>query len=62
MNTYVSKLGLQNTHFQTVHGTDAGPVQLGARHGADRRALIRDVPEEYAIYKEKSSPSTISAR
>ena len=23
MNTYVSKLGLQNTHFQTVHGTDA---------------------------------------
>ncbi len=27
-------------------------VQLRARYGADRRALIRDIPNEYSIYKE----------
>ena len=63
MNTYVSKLGLQNTHFQTVHGLDAQGQYSSARDMAlIGQALIRDVPEEYAIYKEKSSPSTISAR
>ncbi len=30
-----------------------GSVQLCARYGADWPALIRDVPNEYAIYKEK---------
>lgn len=54
MNGYVSKLGLQNTHFQTVHGLDADGQYSSARDMAlIGQALIRDVPEEYAIYKEK---------
>lgn len=54
MNGYVSKLGLQNTHFQTVHGLDAEGQYSSARDMAlIGQALIRDVPEEYAIYKEK---------
>ena len=54
MNTYVSKLGLQNTHFQTVHGLDAQGQYSSARDMAlIGQELIRDVPEEYAIYKEK---------
>ncbi|MEY0951825.1 D-alanyl-D-alanine carboxypeptidase DacA [Providencia manganoxydans] len=54
MNGYVSKLGLQNTHFQTVHGLDADGQYSSARDIAlIGQALIRDVPEEYAIYKEK---------
>ncbi|MBL1188509.1 serine-type D-Ala-D-Ala carboxypeptidase, partial [Escherichia coli] len=54
MNTYVSKLGLQNTHFQTVHGLDAQGQYSSARDMAlIGQALIRDVPDEYAIYKEK---------
>ena len=54
MNGYVSKLGLQNTHFETVHGLDADGQFSSARDMAKiGQALIRDVPEEYAIYKEK---------
>ncbi|AFH94890.1 TPA: D-alanyl-D-alanine carboxypeptidase DacA [Providencia stuartii] len=54
MNGYVSKLGLQNTHFQTVHGLDAEGQYSSARDMALLgQALIRDVPDEYAIYKEK---------
>lgn len=54
MNTYVNKLGLQNTHFQTVHGLDAAGQYSSARDMAlIGQALIRDVPEEYEIYKEK---------
>lgn len=54
MNTYVTKLGLQNTHFQTVHGLDAAGQYSSARDMAlIGQALIRDVPEEYEIYKEK---------
>ncbi|MXT21978.1 serine-type D-Ala-D-Ala carboxypeptidase, partial [Serratia marcescens] len=54
MNTYVSKLGLQNTPFQTVHGLDAQGQYSSARDMAlIGQALIRDVPDEYAIYKEK---------
>lgn len=54
MNNYVSALGLKNTHFQTVHGLDADGQYSSARDMAlIGRALIRDVPEEYAVYKEK---------
>ncbi len=54
MNTYVKILGLQNTHFQTVHGLDAQGQYSSARDMAlIGQALIRDVPNEYAIYKEK---------
>ncbi|PWK11708.1 D-alanyl-D-alanine carboxypeptidase (penicillin-binding protein 5/6) [Pantoea ananatis] len=54
MNNYVKALGLQNTHFQTVHGLDAEGQYSSARDMAlIGQALIRDVPEEYAVYKEK---------
>lgn len=54
MNNYVSTLGLKNTHFGTVHGLDAEGQYSSARDMAlIGRALIRDVPEEYAVYKEK---------
>lgn len=54
MNNYVKALGLQNTHFQTVHGLDAENQYSSARDMAlIGQALIRDVPDEYSIYKEK---------
>lgn len=54
MNSYVTALGLKNTHFQTVHGLDADGQYSSARDMAlIGQALIRDVPNEYSIYKEK---------
>ncbi|GGD09796.1 D-alanyl-D-alanine carboxypeptidase DacA [Franconibacter pulveris 1160] len=54
MNNYVNALGLKNTHFQTVHGLDADGQYSSARDMAlIGQALIRDVPNEYSIYKEK---------
>lgn len=54
MNSYVSALGLKNSHFQTVHDLDAEGQYSSARDMAlIGQALIRDVPNEYSIYKEK---------
>ena len=54
MNNYGKALGLQNTHFMTVHGLDAEGQYSTARDMAlIAQALIRDVPEEYALNKEK---------
>ncbi|WP_063655140.1 D-alanyl-D-alanine carboxypeptidase DacA [Candidatus Arsenophonus triatominarum] len=54
MNNNVQQLGLKNTHFLTVHGLDADGQYSSAHDMAlIGQALIRDVPEEYAIYKEK---------
>ncbi|ESN28279.1 D-alanyl-D-alanine carboxypeptidase dacA [Enterobacter sp. MGH 22] len=54
MNSYVTALGLKNSHFQTVHGLDADGQYSSARDMAlIGQALIRDVPSEYSIYKEK---------
>jgi len=54
MNNYVKAMGLQNTHFMTVHGLDAEGQYSTARDMAlIAQALIRDVPEEYALNKEK---------
>ena len=54
MNNYVKALGLKNTHFMTVHGLDAEGQYSTARDMAlIGQALIRDVPEEYALNKEK---------
>ena len=54
MNSYVSALGLKNSHFQTVHGLDAEGQYSSARDMAlIGQALIRAVPNEYSIYKEK---------
>lgn len=54
MNTYANGLGLKNTRFGTVHGLDAEDQYSTARDMAlIGQAIIRDVPDEYAIYKEK---------
>ena len=54
MNNYVRVLGLKNTHFKTVHGLDSDGQYSTARDMALLgQALIRDVPEEYALHKEK---------
>ncbi len=54
MNNYVKALGLPNTHFETVHGLDAPGQFSSARDMAMiGKALIRDVPDEYATYKER---------
>lgn len=54
MNTYVTRLKLKNTHFQTVHGLDA-PGQYTTAHDMALlgKAIIDDLPTEYTIYKEK---------
>ncbi|MGL4734066.1 MAG: serine hydrolase [Enterovibrio sp.] len=55
MNGWAQKIGLKDTHFTNSHGLDnpnlySTPYELALLS----QALIRDVPEEYAIYKEKS--------
>ncbi|WP_340610537.1 serine hydrolase [Xenorhabdus bharatensis] len=54
MNKYSQSLGLTNTHFKTVHGLDASGQYSTARDMAVLgQAMIRDVPDEYALNKEK---------
>ncbi|WP_434359283.1 serine hydrolase [Parasalinivibrio latis] len=55
MNAWAKTLGLTNTHFTNVHGLD-NPNLYSSPHDMAKlaQALIRDVPAEFAIYKEKS--------
>lgn len=54
MNGYAQKLGLTNTRFQTVHGLDApGQFSTARDMALLAKASIRDVPDEYAVNKEK---------
>jgi D-alanyl-D-alanine carboxypeptidase (penicillin-binding protein 5/6) len=54
MNNYAQKLNLASTTFKTVHGLDApGQFSTARDMALLGRALIHDVPEEYAIHKEK---------
>lgn len=54
MNLYAEKIGLNNSHFVNSHGLTADNHLTTARDMAKLgAALIRDVPEEYAIYREK---------
>ena len=55
MNGWGQRIGLKNTRFSNAHGLDATdkyttPYDMALLS----QALIRDVPEEYAIYKEQS--------
>ncbi|MBD8163437.1 serine-type D-Ala-D-Ala carboxypeptidase DacD [Erwinia persicina] len=55
MNQYVDKLGLSNTHFETVHGLDAPGQFTTARDLAVlSRAIISGEPDFYQMYSEKS--------
>lgn len=54
MNAYANQLGLSNTTFANSHGLPADNQRTTARDMAVlAQALIRDVPEEYEIYKER---------
>lgn len=55
MNDYVHKLGLKDTHFETVHGLDA-PGQHSSAYDLAvlSRAIIHGEPAFYHMYSEKS--------
>jgi D-alanyl-D-alanine carboxypeptidase (penicillin-binding protein 5/6) len=54
MNFHAEPLGLTASHFVNSHGLTAENHMSSARDMANLGiALIRDVPEEYAIYQEK---------
>jgi D-alanyl-D-alanine carboxypeptidase (penicillin-binding protein 5/6) len=54
MNSYAQKLGMTNSHFANAHGL-SDPQHYSTAHDIAllSRALIRDFPAEYAIYKER---------
>ncbi|WP_218568164.1 serine hydrolase [Pseudomonas sp. RIT623] len=55
MNEAARTLGLSNTTFKTVHGLAAPGQFSSARDMAVlSRALIHDLPEEYALFKERA--------
>ncbi len=55
MNAHAAKLGMNNTHFINSHGLDTDEHFTTPRDMATLgAALIRDVPEEYKLYAEKS--------
>jgi D-alanyl-D-alanine carboxypeptidase (penicillin-binding protein 5/6) len=55
MNAHAEKLSMTNSHFINSHGLDTDEHYTTPRDMATLgAALIRDVPEEYALYKEKS--------
>ncbi|MCU4675442.1 serine hydrolase [Catenovulum sp. 2E275] len=55
MNAHAEKLGMTQSHFENSHGLTASDHYTTPRDMSKLAvALIRDVPDEYAIYKEKS--------
>lgn len=55
MNQKVTQLGLQNTHFETVHGLDApGQFTSAGDLAVISRAIIMSEPAEYHMYSERS--------
>jgi D-alanyl-D-alanine carboxypeptidase (penicillin-binding protein 5/6) len=55
MNAWAKQLGMNKTHFINSHGLDTDEHYTTAYDMALlARSLIRDVPEEYAIYGKKS--------
>ncbi|MGL5302928.1 MAG: serine hydrolase [Aeromonas sp.] len=55
MNSWAPKLGMNDSHFMNPHGLDA-KGHYSTAHDMARlgQALIRDLPEEYKIYSQKS--------
>lgn len=55
MNSWAERLGMNDSHFVTPHGLHSDDMFSTAYDMALLgQALIRDVPEEYKIYSEKS--------
>ncbi len=54
MNQHARRLGMTDTHFVNSHGLPDPQLYTTARDMAIlARAIIRDFPEDYALYKEK---------
>ena len=55
MNAHAQQLGMQDSYFENSHGLHSEDHYTTPRDMATlAKALIRDVPEEYALYSEKS--------
>lgn len=55
MNAHAEQLGMHSSFFENSHGLDSQEHKTTARDMATlASALIRDVPEEYKIYSQKS--------
>ncbi|MBV7315871.1 serine hydrolase [Shewanella sp. NIFS-20-20] len=55
MNSWAKQLGMQDSHFENSHGLDSDQHKTTAYDMALLgAALIRDVPDEYRVYSEKS--------
>lgn len=55
MNAHAEQLGMSSSFFENSHGLDSNSHMTTPRDMATLAiALIRDVPDEYAIYKQKS--------
>jgi D-alanyl-D-alanine carboxypeptidase (penicillin-binding protein 5/6) len=55
MNAHAEQLGMSSTYFENSHGLDSKDHFTTPRDMATLGvALIRDVPEEYVLYKQKS--------
>lgn len=55
MNQHAERLGMSGSHFMNSHGLPHAEHYTTARDMALlSRAIIRDFPEDYALYKEKS--------
>jgi len=55
MNAHAVQLGMSSSYFENSHGLDSQEHKTTPRDMATLAvALIRDVPEEYALYKQKS--------
>lgn len=54
MNAHAEALGMNSSYFENSHGLDSTEHKTTPRDMATlASALIRDVPEEYALYKQK---------
>lgn len=55
MNAHAAQLGMSSSFFENSHGLDSSSHMTTPRDMATLAvALIREVPDEYAIYKQKS--------
>ena len=55
MNAHAEQLGMSSSYFENSHGLDSQEHKTTARDMATLAiALIRDVPNEYEFYKQKS--------
>ena len=55
MNAHAEQLGMHSSFFENSHGLDSKEHKTTARDMATLAiALIRDVPEEYKLYSQKS--------